>query len=236
MGQYVSSFPDIVSVSDMLVSWIWNWPLSKSETQEEMSFCNVNVNTGMAWFVRWRRKRYIRHSLIISREVLILTLSILPAMQGCISWYIPWYGLMMREWPYTASSRDILDRTSPPTSKFPLALEMSLGFRPRDISRASGNLEVGGDVQPNTSRLEAVYVHSLIINPYQGMYQEIHPCRAGSIGIVKINTSQMMGECSIFTWLTCCFHKTINKCQNLTYHTQEREQVWHRRTNEVKSK
>ena len=50
----------------------------------------------------------------------------------------------------------------------------------------------GGDVQPNPSRLEAVYAHSLIINPYLGMYQEIHPCRAVSIGSVKINTSLLM--------------------------------------------
>ena len=121
-------------------------------------------------------------------------------------------------YPYTAERRDVLGCTSPTTERFPEAREMSRGRSPRDISRAEGNLEVGGDVQPNTSRLEAVYGHSLIINPYQGMYQEIHPCRAGSIGIVKINTSLMMGECSIFTWLTCCYHKTFNKCQNLTYH------------------
>ena len=70
--------------------------------------------------------------------------------------------------------------------------EISRG--PRDVPRAKpeGNLEVGGDVQPNISRLEAVYGHSLIINPYQGMYQEIHPCRAGSIGSVEINTSLLM--------------------------------------------
>ena len=73
--------------------------------------------------------------------------------------------------------------TSPTTERFPEA---------RDISRAEGILEVGEDVQPNTSRLEAVYGHSLIINPYQGMCQEIHPCRAGSIGSVKINTSLTM--------------------------------------------
>ena len=97
------------------------------------------------------------HSLIISREVLILTLPILPTLQGCISWYIPRDGLMMREWPYTASNRDVLGCTSPPTSRFPSALEMSLGLRPRDISRASGNLLVVGDVQPNTSLLSAVY-------------------------------------------------------------------------------
>ena len=75
---------------------------------------------------------------------------------------------------------------------------MSRGRSPRDISRAEGNLEVGGDVQPNTSRFEAVYGHSLIINPSLGMYQEIHPCRASSIDSVKINTSlPMMRECIV---------------------------------------
>ena len=109
----------------------------------------------------------------------------------------------MREWPYTASTwdllytytaerRDVLGCTSPTTKKFPEAREMSRGRSPRDISRAEGNLEVGGDVQPNTSRFEAVYGHSLIINPSLGMYQEIHPCRASSIDSVKINTSLPM--------------------------------------------
>ena len=69
---------------------------------------------------------------------------------------------------------------------------MSRGRCPRDISRAEGNLEVGGDVQPNSSRFEAVYGHSLIINPFLGMYQEIHPCRARSIDSGKINTSVPM--------------------------------------------
>ena len=32
----------------------------------------------------------------------------------------------------------------------------------------------------------------IIINPYQGTYQEIHPCMAGSIDSVKINTSLLM--------------------------------------------
>ena len=48
------------------------------------------------------------------------------------------------------------------------------------------------DVQPNSSRFEAVYGHSLIINPSLGMYQEIHPCRASSTYSVKINTSLPM--------------------------------------------
>ena len=104
----------------------------------------------------------IYHSLIISREVLILTLSILPGLQGCISWYIPQYGLMMREWTYTASSRDVLGCTSPRTSRFPSALEMSLGLRPRDISLALRNLLVVGDVQSNASLLSAVYTYNMV--------------------------------------------------------------------------
>ena len=79
-----------------------------------------------------------KHFLIIGREVLILTLYLLLALQGCISWYIPRDGLMMREWPYTASNRDELGCTPPLTSRFPSALEMSLGLRPREISRSSG--------------------------------------------------------------------------------------------------
>ena len=75
---------------------------------------------------------------------------------------------------------------------------------PRDVPRTKpeGHLEGQGKswgrrgVQPNTSRFEAVYGHSLIINSSLGMYQEIHPCRASSIDSVKINTSlQMMREC-----------------------------------------
>ena len=48
----------------------------------------------------------------IGREVLILTLSKQLSLQEYISWYIPRDGLMMREWPYTASSRDALGCTS----------------------------------------------------------------------------------------------------------------------------
>ena len=85
--------------------------------------------------------------------------------------------------------------TSPPTSRFPSAREMSRGRSPSDISRAEGNLEVGGDVHCAT-QFEAVYGHSLIINPSLGMYQEIHPCRASNTYSVKINTSLlMMREC-----------------------------------------
>ena len=74
------------------------------------------------------------------------------------------------------------------------------------ISRAEGNLEVGGDVQPNSSRFEALYGQSLIINPSLDMYQEIRPCRANSIDSVKINTSlPMMRECNIY----CVWHTHV---------------------------
>ena len=54
-------------------------------------------------------------------------------------------------YPYTASSRDALGCTSPTTKRF---LE-ARGQRPRDFSRAEGNLEVGGDVQPNALLVKA---------------------------------------------------------------------------------
>ena len=57
---------------------------------------------------------------------------------------------MMREWPYTTSSQDVLGWKSPKTLMFPSALEISLRLRPWDISRASENLLVLGDVQPNS--------------------------------------------------------------------------------------
>ena len=138
---------------------------------------HVQWTLSIAWFemperIKWQSRT--SHSLIIGREVLILTLYVLLTLQGCISWYIPRDGLMMREWPYTASNRDELGCTSPPTSRFPSALEMSLGLRPRDISRASGNLLVVGDVQPNTSLLSAVYGYNIIqcnSTPYQTRQQ-----------------------------------------------------------------
>ena len=66
--------------------------------------------------------------------------------------YIPRDGLMMREWPYTASSWDEL---YPYTAKRKMYI-----------------------VQTNTSRIEAVYGN---IYPSLEIYQEIHPCGAISI-------------------------------------------------------
>ena len=66
---------------------------------------------------------------------------------------------------YTAERRDVLSCTSLTTKRFPEAREMSRGRSPRDISRAEGNLEVGGDVQPNASRLECTAMLSSLIPP-----------------------------------------------------------------------
>ena len=43
-------------------------------------------------------------------------------------------------------------------------------------------------IVPNTSRPEAVYGHSLIINPSVVMYQEIHPYSAVNIDSIIITT------------------------------------------------
>ena len=74
---------------------------------------------------------------------------------------------------------------------------------PRDFLRPEGSLEVGGDVQPNAPRLMAVYGHSLIIYPSQGMYQEIPLYRT----IVRINTSLV----TMRDWLSRCvnIHRTV---------------------------
>ena len=61
--------------------------------------------------------------------------------------------------------------------------DQGISWGPREVPRAKGhfqawegNLEVRGDVcKTNTSRLEAVYDNSIIINLSPGMYQEIHP-------------------------------------------------------------
>ena len=85
--------------------------------------------------------------------------------------------LMLREWTYTASSRDALGNTSPRPSRFPSGGDFApLG--PRDCPRASpsGNLSglgvqnprpweiswASGDVFPNTSLLSAVYGYIIL--------------------------------------------------------------------------
>ena len=58
-----------------------------------------------------------------------------------------WWG----ECPYSTKTREVLGNPSPPPSRFPSTLEISLGLRPREISWVSGNLLGVGDGFPNTS-------------------------------------------------------------------------------------
>ena len=60
---------------------------------------------------------------------------------------------------YTVESRDVLGCTM-------YILEVREVSR-KEIPRVKKNLEVAGDGKPNTSQLEAVFGHSLIINPSQ---------------------------------------------------------------------
>ena len=57
----------------------------------------------------------------------------------------------MRECPYSTKTRELLGNPSPLPSRFPTTIEISLGLRPREISRVSGNLLGVGDGFPNTS-------------------------------------------------------------------------------------
>ena len=66
----------------------------------------------------------------------------------------------------------------------------------RTSSTTKKNLEVGGDVQPSTSRLEAVYGNSFIINPSLGLYQEIHPCREMRWHLETLALGQDLGPSS----------------------------------------
>ena len=52
---------------------------------------------------------------------------------------------------YSTKTREVLGNPSPLPSRFPSTLEISLGLRPREISRVSGNLSGVGDGFPNTS-------------------------------------------------------------------------------------
>jgi len=58
---------------------------------------------------------------------------------------------MLRDCPCSTKTREVLENPSPLPSRFPSTLEISLGLRPREISRVSGNLSAVGDGFPNAS-------------------------------------------------------------------------------------
>ena len=75
------------------------------------------------------------HSLILSREGLVLTLSILPCPEGWISWSIPVDGLMMRRMSVLHQNSGGIGKSIPSTLQISLdrqdfsGLEKSLGRR-----------------------------------------------------------------------------------------------------------
>ena len=96
--------------------------------------CPAYISLVMAIPFFFYATRWVFHSLILSREGLILTRSILPCPQGWISWSIPVDEMMMRR-------MSVLHQNSGGIGKsIPSALKISLD--PRDFPRASpsGNL------------------------------------------------------------------------------------------------
>ena len=70
----------------------------------------------------------------------------------------------------------MLGCTPPMTKRFPKARETSRGRCPSDISRAEGNLEVGGDVQPILSSWQgSIDFNTVRTTRPTGMYFLIHP-------------------------------------------------------------
>ena len=119
----------------------------------------------MGWPLTICKVSWIMHSLIISREGLILTLSILPCLQGRICWSTP-----CRK--FDDERMSVLHQDSGGIGKsIPSALEISLD--PRDFPRASpsGNLSglrksLGrrGWISQSLPRLGGARIHSLIIS------------------------------------------------------------------------
>ena len=69
------------------------------------------------------------------------------------------YGSM---YPHSTKTREVLGNPSPMPKRFPETRGKSRGSR--EISRAEGNIEGGGDRFPNTSRVLVEHGQSLSIN------------------------------------------------------------------------
>ena len=95
----------------------------------------------------------------------------LPAPQGAHREILPWgeyqTHILVRKtlYPYPASSRGVLSCTSPSTSRFRLAREMSEGKAQGTFRRLMEILrsEEMYIVQPNTSQLEAVFGNAPLV-------------------------------------------------------------------------
>ena len=126
-------------------------------------FCDDNLGIDKHAIVQ-----SIWHSLILSREGLLLALSVLPCPEGWISWSIPVDGLMMR-------------RIS--------VLHQNLRWNWEIHPLRHRDFPIPPSFWWSTDVL-------LIINPPTEMDQEIHPCGQERIDSVEINPSpQRMREC-----------------------------------------
>ena len=100
------------------------------------------------------------HSLGISRERLILTMSILIHQEGWIFWSIP------RDRIYDERMSALHQNSEGIEKSIPSALKISLDPRDfsREISRVSGNLLGVGDEFPNTSLVLVEHGYKLVIH------------------------------------------------------------------------
>ena len=92
----------------------------------------------------------------------ILTLPILPCPEGWISWSIPVDGLMMTRMSVIHQNSGGIGKSSPPHSRFPLTLQISLGLRSQEISWVLGNLLAVGDGFPNTSLILVEHGYNIL--------------------------------------------------------------------------
>ena len=110
---------------------------------------DVGVLRHVLWVISWVisecSSSLINHSLIISREGLILTLSILPCPQGWISWSIPRDRIddeeNVRTPPKLGKYLEIHPLRPwdfPQPSRFPSGFALGKSLGSREISRASG--------------------------------------------------------------------------------------------------
>ena len=113
-------------------------------------------STVLQMTIKWRSTK---HSIIIYMQGLDLTLSILPRA-------LSREGLMMNRMAVLQQNSGIIGRSTPsaldPRSSI---LEMSIGLRPRDISRVSGNLSGIGDGFPNTSHVSMEHRCTFLADP-----------------------------------------------------------------------
>ena len=95
---------------------------------------------------------------------------------------IPWDGLMMREWPYTALSRDVLGSTSLTSLRFPLV--KSLGRRGCKIQYIPplGSVRIHFSFKVSFCRIEITNIQQAITNMHNMVMNHRGKRRSKTIG------------------------------------------------------